>query len=118
MSGSDRPPSLQGLDARLKKARGEQAPTPPQASTSSFAEGLRLSLEMVAAVVVGGGIGWFLDGWLDTMPLFLLIFLALGLVAGIRNVYKAANRLSTLGTTGEESAERPGDQTGRNDRTG
>ena len=102
MSGFNRPPSLEDLDARLKKARGEQAPKPPQASASSFAEGMRLSLEMVAAVVVGSGIGWFLDGWLDTKPLFLLIFLALGLVSGIRNVYRAANRLSMKYTIEDE----------------
>lgn len=71
---------------------------------------MRLSLEMVAAVVVGGGIGWFLDGWLDTKPLFLLIFLALGLVAGIRNVYHAANRLSMKNATKEEPAAQGDDR--------
>lgn len=110
MNGPNRPPSLEDLDARLKKARGEHAPKAPQASTSGFAEGMRLSLEMVAAVVVGGGIGWFLDGWFDTKPLFLLIFLALGLVAGIRGVYHAANRLSEKNVTTEESAGRCNDQ--------
>ena len=110
MSGPNRPPSIKDLDARLKKARGEHAPKPPQASTSSFAEGMRLSLEMVAAVVVGGGIGWFLDGWLDTKPLFLLIFLALGLIAGIRSVYRTANRLSMKNSIGEEPPGRNNDQ--------
>ena len=106
MSGPDRPPTLEDLDARLKKARGENTPVPPQVSTSGYAQGLRLSLEMVAAVVVGGGIGWFLDKWLDTKPLFLLIFLALGLIAGIRNVYQAANRISSKYATGGNPSER------------
>ncbi|MDA0262150.1 MAG: AtpZ/AtpI family protein [Proteobacteria bacterium] len=113
MSGSDHPPSLKDLDARLRKARGEnQALSSPQASTKSFAEGIRLSLEMVAAVVVGGGIGWFLDDWLETKPLFLLIFIALGLVAGIRNVYQAANRLGAKNATKEEPAKRDNNQKG------
>ena len=79
---------------------------------SGYAQGMRMSLEMVAAVVVGGGIGWFLDGWLDTKPLFLLIFLALGLIAGIRNVYQAANRLSSKYATGEDPSKRDNDQKG------
>lgn len=106
MSGPERHPSLEDLDARLKKARGEDTSRPPQASMSGYAQGVRLSLEMVAAVVVGGGIGWFLDKWLDTIPLFLLIFLALGLVAGIRNVYQAANRLNSKYATGEDPSQR------------
>ena len=112
MSGPDRPPSLEDLDARLKKARGENSQSPPPASMSGYAQGMRMSLEMVAAVVVGGGIGWFLDGWLDTKPLFLLIFLALGLIAGIRNVYQAANRLSSKYATGEDPSKRDNDHKG------
>ena len=119
MSGPDyRPSALKDLDARLKKARGDQAPSAPQAATSGYAQGLRLSMEMVAAVAVGGGIGWFLDRWIETSPLFLLIFLALGLVAGIRNVYQAANRLSAPNVTKEEPDSETTTEHGNQSRVG
>lgn len=56
---------------------------------------LRMSTEFIAGVIVGGGIGWFLDKWLETMPLFLIIFLGLGTAAGVVNIIRAANALST-----------------------
>ena len=119
MSGPDhRPSALKDLEARLKKARGDQAPSALQASTSGFAQGLRLSMEMVAAVAVGGGIGWFLDGWMETSPLFLLTFLALGLVAGIRNVYQAANQLGALNATKEEPDSETKTEHGNQSRVG
>ena len=110
MRGSDRPPELKDLDARLKQARGEERSPAPQPATRGVAEGLRLSLELAAAVAVGVGIGWFLDRWLGSSPLFLLVFLALGLAAGLRNVYQAADRLSAKNTAREEPAGQDGDE--------
>ena len=54
----------------------------------------RLSVELVAGLVVGGGIGWFLDRWLDTKPVMLLIFFALGAAAGMLNVIRAAKEMN------------------------
>jgi len=54
----------------------------------------RLSVELVAGLVVGGGIGWFLDRWLDTKPAMLLIFFALGAAAGMLNVIRAAKEMN------------------------
>jgi len=39
-------------------------------------------------LVVGVGIGWLLDHWLHTTPVFLGIFVLLGGVAGVLNVYR------------------------------
>jgi len=52
--------------------------------------GFRVLAEFVAGVSVGGLIGWFVDGWLRTSPLLLIVFLALGTAAGFWNVYKIA----------------------------
>lgn len=51
-----------------------------------------IGIEMGAALVVGMGIGWFLDRTFDTRPWCLVIFTGLGIVAGFRNVLRAANR--------------------------
>ena len=54
----------------------------------------RLSVELVAGLVVGGGIGWLLDRWLGTRPAMLLIFFALGAAAGMLNVIRAAKQMN------------------------
>ena len=51
-----------------------------------------IGIEMGAALVVGMGIGWFLDRTFKTEPWFLVIFTALGIVAGFRNMIVAARK--------------------------
>jgi ATP synthase protein I len=61
---------------------------------SALGKAFQLSVELVAGVFVGGLIGWFLDNWLGKSPLFLLIFLLLGIAAGFLNVIRAARAMS------------------------
>lgn len=57
---------------------------------SAMSLGFRVLTEFVAAVVVGALIGWQIDTWTGTAPIFLLLFLVLGTVAGFMNVYRIA----------------------------
>lgn len=50
--------------------------------------GLRVGTEIVASTMIGLGIGFFLDRWLDTRPLFLIIFAIFGLAAGFLSLYQ------------------------------
>ncbi len=43
---------------------------------------------MVAALIVGVGIGLLLDNWLDTGPWMMVVFFVLGAAAGFMNVYR------------------------------
>jgi ATP synthase protein I len=61
---------------------------------SALSKAFQLAVELVAGVFVGGLIGWALDGWLGTSPLFLLVFLLLGIAAGFLNVIRAARAMS------------------------
>ncbi len=54
--------------------------------------GFRVLSEFVAAIVVGGLIGWKLDDWFHTSPLFLILFLGAGTAAGFWNVYRIATQ--------------------------
>ena len=54
----------------------------------------RAGVELMAALIVGGGIGWLLDHWFGTVPLFLLIFFFLGAGAGLLNVFRAAKQMN------------------------
>ena len=48
---------------------------------------------MVAGVGVGVLLGWALDRWLGTMPLFLIVFFLLGAAAGVLNAYRHLRRM-------------------------
>ena len=62
----------------------------PTSDPSAIARGFRLSIELVAGVLVGAGIGWLLDWWLGISPLGMIVFLLLGFAAGVLNVMRAA----------------------------
>ena len=47
-------------------------------------------LSFVLAIVLGAGGGYLLDGWLGTSPWGFLLGFGVGVVAGIRNVFKAS----------------------------
>lgn len=44
-----------------------------------------VGMALVAGMLVGGAIGYFLDKWLGTSPWLLFIFLIFGVIAGIKN---------------------------------
>jgi ATP synthase protein I len=49
---------------------------------------MRVGVELVSALVVAVAIGYGLDRWLHTLPLFLVLFVVLGGVAGVMNVWR------------------------------
>ena len=55
-----------------------------------------LSFSIALAMVIGLGIGYWLDKKFDTSPWFTLIFLGLGVIAGFRNIYLAMKRSRRL----------------------
>ena len=55
--------------------------------------GLKISTELVAALVVGVGIGLLVDNYLGTKPLGLIIFFILGAFAGFLNIYRVMRRI-------------------------
>lgn len=89
----EKPPSLKELDAKLeaaqakRKGRTAKGDGPKRGSGLSLA--FRIGTELVAALIVGVGIGLLLDRWLDSSPWFLLLFFVLGSAAGIMNVFRA-----------------------------
>ncbi|GAC1669695.1 MAG: hypothetical protein NVS9B4_25730 [Candidatus Acidiferrum sp.] len=60
--------------------------------TNQFALATELPFTLVLAVVLGGGLGYFLDRWLHTKPILMLIFGGLGFVAGIREVLRRVSK--------------------------
>ena len=54
---------------------------------------MKISTEMVAAVVVGSTIGFLLDNWFGTKPLLIICFFFMGVAAGILNVFRSAKKM-------------------------
>jgi len=98
------PKDLRKLGDRLdafQRANEARHKTPPP---SSAGIALRFSTEMVAGLIVGGGIGYGIDWLAGTKPIFLIVFFVLGAAAGILNVVRAAKELNA-----EMSAKKDGD---------
>jgi len=57
---------------------------------TAYSLGFRIATDLIVAVCAGLLIGWGLDTWLGTKPWFLLIFIPLGIAAGVLNVIRVA----------------------------
>jgi ATP synthase protein I len=98
MDDRDSPPSLKSLGERLDKARRlrkEAAPSPASGEDDArgmlqvaLGLGARIGVEMVVALGVGFGIGWGIDRLLGTRPWGIVVFIILGVGAGMANVWR------------------------------
>jgi len=100
MSEPDEPASLKALGERVERAqrRGQgvrraQEGGEDQSSRAGMGLGFRIGLELVVAVFLGFAIGWAIDRWFGTKPWGLLVFLFLGIGAGMTNVYRVVKGL-------------------------
>jgi ATP synthase protein I len=84
------------FDARVRKLRTDtRLDEPPRAERPSVGgAGLQAGVELVAGVVVGGLMGYGLDRWFETWPLWFIVFFFLGAAAGMLNAYRHIMRAS------------------------
>lgn len=91
-----KPSDSQDFDTRLrdlKKRYSDDDDIPIRPRNEGMGVGMRMATDMVAGVLVGLFIGYNLDVFFATKPLFLLIFMIIGMVSGIVNVIRTAKRL-------------------------
>ncbi|MFK0688340.1 AtpZ/AtpI family protein [Mesorhizobium sp. IMUNJ 23033] len=79
-----RPDRLEGKDAKA-------------GSVAGYGQALKLSSEFIAGIVVGVGLGWFLDRVAGTSPWGLIVGLLLGFGAGVLNVLRSAGLVAQFG---------------------
>ena len=93
------------LDAQLKKARGtvEKPREPAAVSHRQTAVAYRVLVDMIAGLLVGGFLGYWLDRWLGWAPFGLIGGLIVGFAAGVNNAWRAIRAFS-------EDAARGGDR--------
>jgi len=83
---------LATIDRRLDQLQA-QRDEKERPGRSTLPEGVaaimgRVATELVAGVAVGTFIGWALDRWLGTSPMFLMVMFFLGAIAGMMNVWR------------------------------
>ena len=60
---------------------------------AGLGQAMRVGTDLLASLIVGGFLGWLLDSYVfGTTPWGVVIGLVLGLIAGIRNTFRAAQR--------------------------
>ncbi len=69
-------------DVKQKNKRGKQ-----------ISIAMRLSTELVVASIVGAILGWYIDKWLNTKPIFFIIFLLLGVISGVKTAISTSKQL-------------------------
>ena len=81
------------LQQRIKelqdKVSGRSALSGEKASKISFSsQGFRASIDMIAAILVGTGLGLYLDSHFGSDPWLLILGFLLGSVSGLWTVYR------------------------------
>ncbi len=70
--------------------------------SSALGLAFRVSVELVSAVAVGLAIGWGIDWVLGSRPWAMIVFIILGFIAGVMNVYRVASGMSMAKSLGQK----------------
>ena len=84
---------LEELKKKLEKIEIEKKNKVNKYKKNAISFGFRISTEIIAALVVGVGIGLFVDKYFNSKPFGLIIFFVLGAFAGLLNVYRVMRRI-------------------------
>lgn len=86
---------LAEIEERLRRAREKRDEVRQvEAPNSKLGIAFRLVTELMAAVIVGGAIGWGLDRILGTGPFLFIVMFMVGVAAGMYTVVRSAQRMN------------------------
>ena len=81
------------LGRKIKEAQERQGLTPgapiQTGETTPAGRAMRAGIDLAAALLVGGFLGYWLDKWLNTKPLFMILLFFAGFAAGFLNIYRS-----------------------------
>ena len=95
-TGSDREDEasrLRDLEERLSKLTPKPKADAPMAGHDQAHLAWRMVIELVAGLGIGFGIGYGLDVLFGTMPIFMVVFIMLGLAAGVKTMLRSAREI-------------------------
>ena len=84
---------LQNIKNKINNLEQEKQNASENKKSSGASFGFKISTEIVAALIVGVGIGLIVDNYFGTKPFGLIIFFILGAFAGFLNVYRVMRRI-------------------------
>lgn len=94
MTDPEQKERLAQLDAKIEAAKAAQAPKPRVDEHYSLAnQAWRMVIELVAGLGIGFGIGIGLDTLFGTKPFLMVIFIFLGLAAGVKTMMRSAKEI-------------------------
>ena len=91
---------VEEMEAKLKAARAANPKPsqnePPSNLMSQRQTGVayRILVDMIAGLLVGGFLGYWLDRWLGWTPYSLVVGLVVGFAAGVNNAWRAIRAYS------------------------
>jgi len=90
----DQQQQLEQLEAKIDAAKQRSAPKPRADEHYSQANlAWRMVIELVAGLGIGFGIGYGLDLLFGTLPIFMVLFVMLGLAAGVKTMLRSAQEI-------------------------
>ncbi|EAQ46754.1 ATP synthase F0, subunit I [Roseobacter sp. MED193] len=94
VTDDDQKQRMAQLEAKLAAARKAQEPKPRADEHYSLAnQAWRMVIELVAGLGIGFGIGYGLDLLFGTLPIFMVLFILLGLAAGVKTMLRTAQEI-------------------------
>lgn len=89
--------SLDSIDKKIEKLKlkqeGKSEENDKKNELSSYIKiGFATLTEFFSGLIVSMLIGYGLDKYFDTIPIFLISFMCVGFIVGIRNIYKYINK--------------------------
>ena len=81
---------MSDLEKQIAAAKSKLEPIAEEPSIQNQA--WQFISELMAGLLVGGGIGWLLDRWFGTKPWLFAVFLLLGVAAAFWNIIKLASK--------------------------
>jgi ATP synthase protein I len=106
------PNDLDNLEAKIAQFKSGKASEAKQESdklkdAENVNNGIRAGAELVVTIGAGVLIGYGLDSWLGTKPIFLIVFLLAGVFAGFFNIYRITQNIgSSVGYATLQKAEK------------
>lgn len=89
----DRLKRLSGQIEEMRAAESAQNASDKENAreAANVSTGARAGAELISCMIAGGLIGWVLDHLLESRPLFLIVFLLVGVCSGFYAVYRITN---------------------------
>ena len=100
------------MEAKLRTARAanpkpaENAPASNVMSQRQTGVAYRVLVDMIAGLLVGGFLGYWLDRWMGWTPYSLVTGLVVGFVGGVNNAWRAIRAYSKDAAGGDDGDRR------------